>query len=483
MLRAVVVWLIMPILLVATSIEVFVQKPWWAQDLVASLSEKPSSPQAVANHPDPHDSPNEAETKPREQQKPGERRATDLALFLRILLQAGGDAAYLAVILTIWLKAKDIFGNPLKINLKRYLRSPDYEGRVAFVEQFHEDFKKIVDAFAGKERVFVFIDDLDRCEVPKAAELMKAVNLLIADDPRLIFILGMDREKVAAGLAVTYESLLPYLDSEAAGTDQDRQRKRQAGLGFGHDFLQKFIQVPFRVPKPSPENYREFVETISVPTKPSTRPTESTVAHLPASQPSPQTLTPNMPEQNDVPAQIPSIPPPTPTQVQARRQRELQFGGDSNRVRAVALMVADTLGRNPRRLKQFVNLFRLQAYIVNEIGLFDLGLGGTAPITFEQLGKFVAIGLWWPELLDDFAEEPRLLGKLEELAISGVPGSTDTLKGWLGERRMERFLSYGMQKQRESYTLSNPSLPQLLHICPQRVRVAQSAKPTTSEGV
>jgi hypothetical protein len=146
-------------------------------------------------------------------------------------------------------------------------------------------------------------------------------------------------------------------------------------------------------------------------------------------------------------------------------------------------MVADTLGRNPRRLKQFVNLFRLQAYIVNEIGLFDLGLGGTAPITFEQLGKFVAIGLWWPELLDDFAEEPRLLGKLEELAISGVPGSTDTLKGWLGERRMERFLSYGMQKQRESYTLSNPSLPQLLHICPQRVRVAQSAKPTTSEGV
>ncbi len=132
-------------------------------------------------------------------------------------------------------------------------------------------------------------------------------------------------------------------------------------------------------------------------------------------------------------------------------------------------------------MKQFINLFRLQAYIANEIGLLDIGHGGTSPVTLEQLGKFVAITLRWPALLADFAEESRLLGKLEELVISGVPGSTDTLKRWLSERRMQPFLTYGMQKQREEYTLSNPSLYQLLHICPQRVRVSQSAKPTMPE--
>jgi hypothetical protein len=120
---------------------------------------------------------------------------------------------------------------------------------------------------------------------------------------------------------------------------------------------------------------------------------------------------------------------------------------------------------------------------VNEIGLFDRGYGGTPPVTLEQLGKFVAIGLRWPTLLADFAEEPRLLGKLEESAIGGVPGSTDAITRWLSERRMQRFLNYGMQKQREEYTLSNPSLYQLLHISPQRVRVSKSAKPTVPEGL
>jgi len=142
-------------------------------------------------------------------------------------------------------------------------------------------------------------------------------------------------------------------------------------------------------------------------------------------------------------------------------------------------MFADTLGTNPRRLKQFVNLFRLQAYIVNEIGLFDRGHAGTPPVTLGQLGKFVAIGLRWPALLVDFAEESTLLGKLQDLAISGVPGSTGTLERWLNERRMQRFLNYGMQKQREEYTLSNPSIYQLLQICPQRVKLPRTAVPNT----
>jgi hypothetical protein len=35
----------------------------------------------------------------------------------------------------------------------------------------------MVECYAQDETVFVFIDDLDRCEAPKSAELMKALNL------------------------------------------------------------------------------------------------------------------------------------------------------------------------------------------------------------------------------------------------------------------------------------------------------------------
>jgi hypothetical protein len=442
-LRAVVVCLVIAILVVGLPIEVLIRKPVWVQKLVAEMSQKQNSP--------------------------GEDSTLGLLLRNR-LLQVGGGAAYYAAVLTIWLKAKDVLGNPLEINLKKYLRSPDYEGRVSFVEQFHEDFRRIVDAYAGKEKVFVFIDDLDRCEVPKAADLMKAVNLLIADDPRLVFIVGMDREKVVAGLAVQFQRLLPYLSRQTPLSRGNLEWKRRVGLEFGQAFLQKFVQLPFRVPEPNPENYGDFIRTISAPAELGTRVSASAAAEVPEDRPSPPAPTFNAPEREDVVAQIPSAPRPTPAQVQVRRTRELQFGGDSDKVRAIALMVADTLGRNPRRLKQFVNLFRLQAYIVNEIGLFDPGLVERAPITFEQLGKFVAISLWWPEILADFSENPKYLGELQENANQKK----------LGDSRLQRFMEYGMEKEKEKYTLSNPSLSMLLHICPQRIRVVPSTKPSVA---
>src|SRR5207237_10378875 len=125
-------------------------------------------------------------------------------------------------------KFKDYLGNPLAADLRQYVAAPDYNSRVAFIEHFHEDFKKIVETYAGRSKVYVFIDDLDRCDVPKAADLMQALNLMIADSPQLIFIIGMDREKVAAGLAVKYEKLLPYLSpSPSTQVPRDNGRLRQ----------------------------------------------------------------------------------------------------------------------------------------------------------------------------------------------------------------------------------------------------------------
>jgi hypothetical protein len=50
--------------------------------------------------------------------------------------------------------------------LKKYIASPGYSEHADFVETFHEDFARVVRAYAGQRRVFVFIDDLDRCDVP-----------------------------------------------------------------------------------------------------------------------------------------------------------------------------------------------------------------------------------------------------------------------------------------------------------------------------
>ncbi len=414
----------------------------------------------------------------------------------------GGGAASLAVIAIAFFKTKELLGSPLEIGLRKYLRSPDYQDRVSFVERFHEDFDRIVKAYAGDRKVYVFIDDLDRCEIPKAADLMQALNLLIADDPRLIFIVGMDREKVAAGLAVKYEKLLPYLMTQDTSASPDGRgpwplpepqgpqpsleaATRRFGLEYGYTFLEKFIQLPFRVPAPQPSDLGRFLATIS-PEPPDT----SVTAPGNGEQAAAPTASGSAPQPDGAGGQpadgyakpaSPARLPVAPEIAVARKERILvKFGADSAVVRTVALMVAPALENNPRRLKQFINLFRLKAYVANETGLFD-ELGGRAQLTFEQLAKFVAIGLGWPALLSDLDDSPDLLSRLEERAVGltelGAPSVQE--QRWVYRPRLQSLLRYGCldvfgkeTPDHENYSLADVAMDKLLRVSPRVTRTA-----------
>jgi len=170
-----------------------------------------------------------------------------------------------AVIWQVLKKSSEVIGNPFKHDLKKYIQTPDYTSRIPFIEKFHKDFKKIVETYAGDKRVYVFIDDLDRCEVPKATDLLQAINLMISDEPQLVFIVGMDRQKVAAGLAVKHKELFQYLypprigdgAGQLAGTDY------MSGLRYGYSFIEKFIQLPFSIPQPKESDIENLIDKIS----------------------------------------------------------------------------------------------------------------------------------------------------------------------------------------------------------------------------
>ncbi len=129
----------------------------------------------------------------------------------------GRDASWTGYLLILLLLLERIakLSDPIKLEARKRILAPEYEKSLGFVEQFHRDFDKIVTAYLGeskrsRRRVFVFIDDLDRCEIPKAAELMQGLNLMISDSPQLVFILGIDRQKIAVALAVKHKEYLPY---------------------------------------------------------------------------------------------------------------------------------------------------------------------------------------------------------------------------------------------------------------------------------
>ncbi len=63
----------------------------------------------------------------------------------------------------------------------------------------------------------------------------------------------MDREKVAAGIAVKHKDVLPFL-GKSESLD---------GLQFGYDFIEKFIQIPFYVPVPDKVEVKNYLAALS----------------------------------------------------------------------------------------------------------------------------------------------------------------------------------------------------------------------------
>jgi hypothetical protein len=294
--------------------------------------------------------------------------------------------------------------------LRRIVETPDYASHSAFIEEFHDDFQKIVDAYLTDRKGVIFIDDLDRCAVPKAADLMQAISLMISESPKLIFVLGLDREKVAAGLAIKYEKIIPFIAASRGVADA---KSVDAGLEFGYSFLEKFIQLPFRVPRATPDQIRRLVTSLA-----------GTGDHVPEEEP----------------ATRPDIV-------------EIVEGSDAQRVCEIVLMVAPVFDNNPRRIKQFLNAFRLQTHIASSTGLFaqpdDPALG--MPLTLERLAKFVALTLRWPALHDDIRATPTLLDELQESVIASLSGPVGTAPApgseaaeWLARRALRELLARGL---------------------------------------
>ncbi|MBC1197321.1 SUMF1/EgtB/PvdO family nonheme iron enzyme [Microcystis aeruginosa BLCCF158] len=398
--------------------------------------------------------------------------------------------------------------NP-KNNLIKYIEAPDYKKQSAFVEEFHEDFAKIVDAYIGNDRVYVFIDDLDRCEHPKSADLMQAINLMIADDPSVVFILGMDREKVAASLAVKYENILKYLPSETTEIDPDILARRSAnkGLAYGYTFIEKFVQLPFLVPQPSRSDFERFLIQLATSTPPNLQPAKPRFTFfqsfwgkfklaLPWRNNSQKHLTSPTSNQtsdlNNSSLDNPSIESEQTEKEKAqaaviKRLEAIQVNKSDNRdsqtVRNVIMMVAPALDYNPRRIKHFINVFRLKVYIANETGLFfekrDKDDNLLEPsLTFEQLGKFTAISLKWPLLLSDLENDKKILAKLEEFALDEEKTKEyeESIRYWGSHTKLKALMAYGHEKSaaNSKFSLAEVNVDKLLQVSPKIIRQTET---------
>ncbi|MCB9762194.1 MAG: hypothetical protein H6739_20510 [Alphaproteobacteria bacterium] len=352
--------------------------------------------------------------------------------WVSVLGKPGSLVFHLAIALgglgAIGAKLRGLWDSPLAEDLRAAVTDPGYTSHTPFLDQLHDDLRFMLDAFAQKRTVFVFVDDLDRCEVPRAAELMQAVNLLLLDPTDrdappapVIFVLAMDREKVAAGFAARHKAVLPYLNAASS----NGAAEGMAGLEYGYAFIEKFLQLPFRLPTPD------------------LRALSAMAFRNPDAQAAADAAT---------------------------QQDYLRLILRAEAVDEVLPLVVPALGQNPRRLKQLLNLYALQARLAAEAGALAVG-GEPHKLTKERLAKLVAMALRWPALVTDLHREAGLLealqiGALAPESIAATKDLSARTRRWLARPELMAFLATGCR------TLDDPA--SLAHV---DVRVVLGATP------
>ena len=227
------------------------------------------------------------------------------------------------------------------------LRGPGLRRAIGYMEEIKHDLEDLQKNLKG-DRILVVIDDLDRCEPDKAVEVLQAINLLLTFES-FIVCLGIDARVITRAIERHYEDLLA--ESGASG----------------YEYLEKIVQIPFRIPDPSDDDVMRFLLKQLGDPKPDGRPPEPDKAGGEAA-PGPGTGT----EQADSPAGGPAGPPRTGPPAARHAEGQPPEGGTAEPPPTAPPPVAFTwtevqgvrtltpfLRHNPRRLKRLVNVYRL----------------------------------------------------------------------------------------------------------------------------
>lgn len=126
-------------------------------------------------------------------------------------------------------------------------QSGESETFVDFLPEGTQEVKKV----PFTERIALYIDDLDRCPTSKVVDVLQAVHLLLGFK-LFVVVVGVDVRWVGQSLIEQYPTLLSRGNDDSA-TDDGWNR------ATSDDYLEKIFQIPFRIPPLNDEAREHFV--------------------------------------------------------------------------------------------------------------------------------------------------------------------------------------------------------------------------------
>ena len=233
------------------------------------------------------------------------------------------------------------------------------------------------------DRIVLYIDDLDRCPPEKVVEVLQAIHLLLAFK-LFVVVVGVDARWIAQALARHYPHLMD---------PRDRSRDARIGRATPLDYLEKIFQIPYWLTPLDAERRLGMITGLLGATS-----TSTVVDQRGFDTPPP----PGLP----VPAGDERRPPSpsAATEAQAtssqkdaapRVRLNENFGAERLAISKAEVDfirgLAPYIARSPRRLKRFVNVYRLikAGLDPDEFGSFLYG--GAAVLPFHAVLTLLAV--------------------------------------------------------------------------------------------
>ena len=248
----------------------------------------------------------------------------------------------------------------------------DFRDKIGFMQDIKDELNEVCKLIQKsdedneqKSRFVIVVDDLDRCPPEKAVEVLEAIMLLLSErqkDP-FIVILAIDARILVKAIEERYGKVLT-----------------ESGVS-GYEFLDKIVQIPFRIPPPNDDAILNYVDALLWPEDtPEAAETIESGASQSGSVEQPPARGESRAEGGRETMEVGTQPQvqveePMPSEEEPFTEEELKaFEGYTG-----------SLSRNPRRVKRIVNIYRLSRILAKNMNL-----------PAELLIKWVILTEQWP---------------------------------------------------------------------------------------
>ena len=258
-----------------------------------------------------------------------------------------------------------------------FLREAEADSAPEQMHAFREEFEELLKR-ADVDRLVVLVDDLDRCLPQIAIETLEAIRLFLFV-PRAAFVIAADEGMIEYAVRQHFPDL-PVATGPAT---------------YARNYLEKLIQVPFRLPSLGYAETRIYVTLLLVLNDCGEESdTFSKIVDLAREILRLPWKGPGL-ERKAIGEALGSVPEAV--------ERALELSG------RIAPILADGARGNPRQIKRFINTMMLRLAIAEERGFRD-------ELNISVLAKIMLAERFAPELYDAVARGSANTGASRDLA-------------------------------------------------------------------